>query len=84
MMMYAGKEYWFGTRESAWHCRGSQFVGLIRLPIRGRDDRTTGLCSGEIRGKKLEYFFVGKLGLVGKEQVTGVFEQDELCARNSA
>jgi hypothetical protein len=45
---------------------------------------TAGLCSGEIRRKKLEYFFVGKLGLVGKEQVTGVFEQDELCARNSA
>src|SRR5208283_5018019 len=66
MMKYAYRECAAWTRVFPAH------------PARRADFLTW--FSGWIGRKKIEYYFLRHFGLVGEKQVTGVIEQNELCA----
>ena len=41
------------------------------------------VCTDWLRGQEFENRSLRGLGLIGREQMAGVFEQDELCAGNA-
>ena len=41
------------------------------------------VCAGRLRGQEFENRFLRGRGLIGREQMAGMFEQDELCAGNA-
>ncbi len=41
------------------------------------------VCANWLRGQEFEDRFLRSLGLIGREQMAGMFEQDELCAGNA-
>ena len=74
--MYAPKELGQWTvGRGADRCRNMRFAALEPL--------FASVCADRSRGQEFEDRFVRGRGLIGRKQMAGAFEQDELCAGNA-